>query len=68
MPRNPEHYPLVELRGMQFFAYHGCYAQERKVGNRFVVELKMRAEESQAACGRPYSNGAVRRIPTATLG
>ena len=48
MSRNPEQYPLVELRGMQFFAYHGCYEQERKVGNRFLVELKMRAEESQA--------------------
>lgn len=48
MSRNPEQYPLVELRGMQFFAYHGCYEQERKVGNRFSVELKMRAEESQA--------------------
>lgn len=48
MSRNPKEYPLVELRGMQFFAYHGCYEQERKVGNRFSVELKMRAEESQA--------------------
>lgn len=48
MSRNPKEYPLVELRGMQFFAYHGCYEQERKVGNRFLVELKMRAEESQA--------------------
>ena len=48
MSRNPEQYPLVELRGMQFFAYHGCHEQERKVGNRFLVELKMRAEESQA--------------------
>lgn len=56
MPRNPEHYPLVELRGMQFFAYHGCYAQERKVGNRFVVELKMRAEESQALASDDISD------------
>lgn len=56
MPRNSEHYPLVELRGMQFFAYHGCYAQERKVGNRFVVELKMRAEESQALASDDISD------------
>ncbi len=29
----------IELTGMEFRAYHGCYELERKVGNRFSVDL-----------------------------
>lgn len=29
----------VELKGLEFFAFHGVFDQEREVGNRFVVDL-----------------------------
>lgn len=29
----------IELKGLHFFAYHGLYAEERKTGNEFEVNL-----------------------------
>ncbi|MCM1150775.1 MAG: dihydroneopterin aldolase [Alistipes sp.] len=29
----------IELKRMEFHALHGCYELERKVGNRFTVDL-----------------------------
>lgn len=40
---------LVELRGMSFYAYHGCYAEEKITGNRFEVDLKLRPSASSAS-------------------
>jgi dihydroneopterin aldolase len=31
---------IIELEHMEFFSYHGCYAQEQVVGNYFLVDLK----------------------------
>ncbi|GHV10255.1 7,8-dihydroneopterin aldolase [Bacteroidia bacterium] len=31
----------LELNGMTFFAYHGVMEQERKVGNTYMVDLKL---------------------------
>ena len=31
----------IRLQQMEFRAYHGCYDLEQKVGNRFVVELRI---------------------------
>jgi dihydroneopterin aldolase len=31
----------LTLNNMQFYAYHGAYEQERKVGNIFIVDLKI---------------------------
>ncbi len=31
----------IQLQEMNFYAYHGVLAQERKVGNHFVVDLKI---------------------------
>ena len=28
---------IIEIEGMEFFAYHGCYETERVVGNKFTV-------------------------------
>jgi dihydroneopterin aldolase len=33
----------IELKGMKFYAYHGVSAQERQVGNIFVVNLLLTA-------------------------
>ena len=34
----------IVLERMEFRAYHGCYELERKVGNRFTVDLEITAE------------------------
>lgn len=39
----------IELKDMEFYAYHGCFSQERVVGNRFVVNLSVEGDFSRAA-------------------
>lgn len=39
----------IVLERMEFRAYHGCYELERKVGNRFTVDLEITAELGSAA-------------------
>ncbi len=34
----------IELSGMEFRAFHGCYDLEQKVGNRFRVDLVIYTE------------------------
>lgn len=34
---------------MEFHAFHGCYELERKVGNRFTVDLEVVAELGRVA-------------------
>lgn len=29
----------IEIEGMEFYAFHGCYETERIVGNKFLVDL-----------------------------
>jgi dihydroneopterin aldolase len=29
---------LIEIEGMDFFAYHGCFKEERVIGTRFTVD------------------------------
>lgn len=38
----------IELKDMTFYAYHGAFPQERKVGNVFVVNLEITAPLSKA--------------------
>lgn len=30
---------LIEIEGMEFYAHHGCYPEERAIGTRFLVNL-----------------------------
>ncbi|GIQ67320.1 dihydroneopterin aldolase [Xylanibacillus composti] len=34
----------IELTGMQFYGYHGVFAEERKLGQRFYVDLVLYAD------------------------
>jgi dihydroneopterin aldolase len=38
----------IELKNMRFHAYHGVYAQEKKTGNEFRVDLKLEVDVSKA--------------------
>ena len=31
----------IELKGLRFFAEHGMYAEERKVGNQFEIDIEI---------------------------
>ena len=39
----------IELSGMEFFGYHGCYAEERRQGQRFVVDAVLHADLQEAS-------------------
>ena len=32
---------VIELTGMEFYGYHGCFPEERKRGQRFLVDLRL---------------------------
>lgn len=38
----------ITLENMELYAFHGCYAQEQKVGNRFRVDLTLKYDASTA--------------------
>ena len=38
----------LELKELNFFAYHGVFPQERQVGNTYTIDLKLFADFSQA--------------------
>jgi 7,8-dihydroneopterin aldolase/epimerase/oxygenase len=40
---------IIEIEGMEFYAYHGHYEEERIVGNRFLLDLKIEADCEIAA-------------------
>lgn len=40
---------LIEIEGMEFFAFHGHFEVEKIAGNRFVVNLKIETDCSKAA-------------------
>jgi 7,8-dihydroneopterin aldolase/epimerase/oxygenase len=39
---------LIQLENMEFFAYHGCFAEEQIIGNRFIVNLTIETDTSVA--------------------
>ena len=49
---------IVELEEMEFYAFHGCYKEEQTVGNKFIVNLTMTADCSQAAATDDVSHSA----------
>jgi len=39
---------LIQIEGMEFFAYHGCYKEERVIGTRFMVDVAIEADTTEA--------------------
>jgi 7,8-dihydroneopterin aldolase/epimerase/oxygenase len=39
---------LIQIEEMEFFAYHGCYKEERVIGTRFKVDLSIEADTTEA--------------------
>lgn len=39
---------IIEIEGMEFYAFHGCYKEEQVVGNRFLVDLTFETDVKHA--------------------
>ena len=39
---------FIEIENMEFYAYHGCFAEERAIGTRFRVDLRLEVNTSKA--------------------
>ena len=39
----------VALEGIEFFAYHGYYEEQRKIGNKYEVNIEITSDLSEAA-------------------
>lgn len=37
---------VISLEGLEFFAYHGFYAEEQKIGNKYSVDVSIFADLS----------------------
>lgn len=42
-------FDTVALKGLVFFAYHGYYAEERQIGNRYGLDIEVRTDLRSAA-------------------
>lgn len=40
---------IIEIEGMEFYAYHGCFEAEQLVGNKFIVYACIRYDCQKAA-------------------
>ena len=39
---------LIQIEGMEFYAYHGHYKEERIVGNRFLIDINLKTKTEKA--------------------
>lgn len=39
----------IEIENMEFYAFHGCYDTEKRVGNHFLVSLRLETDLDAAA-------------------
>lgn len=39
----------ILLEGLEFYAYHGVYGEEQKMGNRFQVDIRIQVEAGEAS-------------------
>lgn len=38
---------IIEIEGMEFYAYHGCFKEEQVVGNRFLVDIYIETDTTK---------------------
>lgn len=38
----------IALENMEFFAYHGCFSEEQIIGTRFIVDLWIESDTTEA--------------------
>lgn len=47
-PTNQYAMGLIRIEQMEFYSFHGCFAEERIVGNRFIVDVEMETDMTKA--------------------
>ena len=47
---------LIQIENMEFYAFHGHYREEQIVGNKFLVDLSIEADMSEAAASDNLKN------------
>jgi dihydroneopterin aldolase len=40
---------IISLEGIEFFAYHGYYQEERTIGNKYSIDIVIEADLEEAA-------------------
>lgn len=45
----PENMGTIALEGLEFFAYHGAFAEEQKIGNRYQIDIKITTDLTEPA-------------------
>lgn len=39
---------VISIEGMEFFAYHGCFKEEQLIGTKFIIDLFITVDTSNA--------------------
>ncbi len=39
---------IISIEGMEFFAYHGCFAEEQIIGTKFSIDLFLEVDTAKA--------------------
>ncbi|MGM0613924.1 MAG: dihydroneopterin aldolase [Bacteroidota bacterium] len=39
---------LISIEGMEFYAYHGCFAEEKQIGTKFMLDIHIYANTGEA--------------------
>ncbi len=39
---------VISIEGMEFYAYHGCFKEEQIIGTKFLVDLHIYTDTSEA--------------------
>lgn len=39
---------IIQLEGIEFYAYHGCYREEQIIGSKFMVDVSIQTECEKA--------------------
>lgn len=47
----------ILLQGIQFYGYHGVHEEERRLGQRFLVDVELRLDLSRAASDDDVATG-----------
>lgn len=48
LDKNKNTMSTISIEGMEFFAYHGCFAEEQIIGTKFNIDLFMEVDTSKA--------------------